>query len=91
VATIHLKTSMLVPGVHGEEFALSGERATVRAVMDDVARRMNVRLFRNADDFIDSIDVQLNGTKVDLFPRGVDTVLQDGDRLLIRLVPFGGG
>lgn len=91
MATVHLKTSMLVPELHTEEFALTSEISTVRALMEDLGRRMCVNLFKGDDDLIDFLDVKLNGRKIDFFPGGVDTTLMDGDQVLVRLVPIGGG
>jgi hypothetical protein len=91
MSKVHLKTSLLIPGLHAEEFALTPMVATVRAVMQDVGGRMNVRLFKDNGDLIDFLDVRLNGTKVDFFPAGADTTLQDGDQLYLGLVPIGGG
>lgn len=88
---IHLKTSMLVPEIHSEELELTPETGTVRALMVDVGRRMKVDLFKNQDDLIDFVDVKLNARKIDFFPAGLDTVLLDGDSLLVRLIPIGGG
>jgi hypothetical protein len=82
---------MLVPDVHAEEFALTPETSTVRALMEDIGRRMSVNLFKDADDLIDFVDVKLNGKKIDFFPTGVDTNLKDGDHVLVRLIPIGGG
>jgi len=91
MASIHLKTSMLIPGVHTEDFPLTLEVGTVRALMNDVGRRMNLNLFKEDNDLIDFLDVKLNGRKIDFFHDSVDTALEDGDQLLIRLVPIGGG
>ena len=91
MAKVHLKTSMLVPEIHSEVLELAPEMGTVRALMEDVGRRMKVDLFKNKDDIIYFLDVKLNGRKIDFYPAGVDTVLQDGDSLLVRLIPIGGG
>lgn len=91
MATVHLKTSMLVPEIHNEEFALTAETSTVRALMADLGRCVSVNLFKSDDDLIDFLDVKLNGRKIDFYPAGVDTALKDGDQVLVRLVPIGGG
>jgi molybdopterin converting factor small subunit len=82
---------MLVPEILSEEFVLTAETSTVRALMADLGRRVSVNLFKGDDDLIDFLDVKLNGRKIDFYPVGVDTALKDGDQVLVRLVPIGGG
>lgn len=90
-ATIYLKTSMLVPGVHSEEFPLSESIATMRALILELGRRAKVDLIDRKGDLINFVDVKLNEKNINFFPDGLATRLRPGDRVLIRLIPIGGG
>jgi hypothetical protein len=90
-ATIHLKTSLLVPGLHSEHVPLTDAIGSVGALLREIGRRAEVSLIDAAGEPIDFLDVRLNDIKLAFHPAGLDTRLKPGDRVLIRLVPIGGG
>ena len=90
-ATIHLKTSLLVPELYNEEVLLTDSIATMKALIGDIGRRTQVSLLDKDGELIDFLDVRLNGKRIAFFPAGLDTVLKPNDDVLIRLVPIGGG
>ena len=90
-AIIHLKTSMLVPKLHSENIMLTAALTTIRALIFDVGQRTKVSLINGDGELIDFLDVRLNGKRIAFFPAGLDTILNQGDEVLIRLVPIGGG
>lgn len=90
-ATIHLKTSLLVPGLHSENVLLTDAIGSVGALLREIGRRAEVSLIDAAGEPIDFLDVRLNDIKLAFHPAGLDTRLKHGDRVLIRLVPIGGG
>lgn len=90
-ATIHLKTSLLVPGLHSEQVPLTDAIGSLGALLREIGRRAEVGLLDAEGEPIDFLDVRLNDIKYAFHPAGLDTRLQHGDRVLIRLVPIGGG
>lgn len=90
-ATIHLKTSLLVPELHSEDIPLTDNIATMEALILEIGRLTEVNLFDRKGELIDFIDVRLNGKNINFFPGGLATTLQPNDRVLVRLVPIGGG
>jgi len=90
-ATIHLKTSMLVPKMHSEEIPLTESFATMEALILEIGRRTKVNLIDRNGNLIDFLDVKLNGKNINFFQDGLATTLKPNDRVLIRLVPIGGG
>ena len=90
-ASIHLKTSMLVPEVLSEEFPLSDEIATMEALLLELGRRTKVDLLDSKGDLIDFLDVRLNGKNINFHADGLATKLKANDSVLIRLIPIGGG
>jgi len=91
VPTIRLKTSLLVPGLHSEEIPLTEQVATIGALILDICRRTHVDLLDQHGDLIDFVDVKLNGQNVNLLPAALTTILQPGDRVVLQLIPIGGG
>lgn len=89
--SIQLKTSLLVPGWNSEEVALGPQLATLGALLREIGRRANVSLTDADGELIDFLDVRLNETRIAFHPAGLATELQPGDRVLVRLVPIGGG
>ena len=90
-ATIQLKTSMLVPGLHNEELPLTDCIATMEALIREIGRRTQFDLIGGDGELIDFLDVRLNGRGISFYPDGLATVLKPGDSILVRLVPIGGG
>jgi hypothetical protein len=90
-AIIHLKTSMLVPNLHSEAVQLTDAIATVAALLEEIGRHVGVSLLDAEGDLIDFLDVRLNDTNIAFLPAGLGTRLKSDDRVLIRLVPIGGG
>lgn len=90
-ATIHLKSSMLVPDMHSEDVPLSEAIATIGALMREIGRRAGVNLFDAGGEPIDFLDVRVNDMNIAYLPAGLATRLAHGDHVLIRLVPIGGG
>lgn len=90
-ATIHLKSSMLVPDLHSEDVPLTEAIATIGALLREIGRRAGVDLFDAGGEPIDFLDVRLNDMNIAYLPAGLATRLNPDDRVLIRLVPIGGG
>ncbi len=90
-ASIELKTSMLVPELHSEDFPLSDSIDTMQALILELGRRTKVKLINSKGDLIDFLDVRLNGKNINFFPDGLATRLQSGDQVLVRLIAIGGG
>lgn len=90
-ATIHLKSSMLVPDMHSEDVPLTDAIATIGALMREIGRRTGVNLFDAGGEPIDFLDVRVNDMNIAYLPAGLATRLEHDDRVLIRLVPIGGG
>jgi hypothetical protein len=90
-ASIELKTSMLVPELHGEDFPLSDSIDTMQALILELGRRTKVNLINSKGDLIDFLDVKLNGRNINFFPDGLATRLQPKDQVLVRLIAIGGG
>lgn len=90
-ASIQLKTSMLIPELHSEDFPLSASIATMEALILELGRRTKVDLINSKGDLIDFLDVKLNGKNINFFPDGLATRLKSKDHVLVRLIPIGGG
>lgn len=90
-ASIQLKTSLLIPELHSEDFPLSDTIRTMQALILELGRRTGVNLISSKGDLIDFLDVKLNGKNINFFPDGLATGLQPGDQVLVRLIPIGGG
>lgn len=90
-ATIHLTSSMLVPDLHSEDVPLTEAIATIGALLSEIGRRAGVNLFDAEGETIDFLDVRLNEMNIAYLPAGLETRLNPNDRVLIRLVPIGGG
>lgn len=90
-ASIGLKTSLLIPELHSEDFPLSDSINTMQALILELGRRAKVNLINGKGDLIDFLDVKLNGKNINFFPDGLATRLQPRDQVLVRLIPIGGG
>lgn len=90
-ARIRLKTSLLVPDLHSEELTLTPSIATMAALLREIGSRTGFNMFSAEGELIDFLDVRLNDTPIAYHPSGLGAALQDGDRVLVRLVPIGGG
>jgi hypothetical protein len=90
-ASIQLKTSMLVPELHGEDFPLSDSINTMQALILELGRRTKVNLINSKGDLIDFLDVKLNGKNINFYPDGLATRLHPRDQVLVRLIAIGGG
>ncbi len=90
-ASIQLKTSMLIPELHSEDFPLSDSINTMEALILELGRRAKVSLINSKGDLIDFLDVKLNGKNINFFPDGLATRLKPGDHVLVRLIAIGGG
>lgn len=91
VPSIHIKTSLLVPELHSKWLPLTESIATMEALVCEIGRRTGVKLIDPDGELIDFLDVRLNDTRIAFHPAGLATVLKHDDRVLIRLVPIGGG
>lgn len=90
-ATIHLKSSMLVPDLHSEDVPLTEAIATIGSLLREIGHRVGIDLFDARGEPIDFLDVRLNDTNIAYLSAGLATRLKANDRVLIRLVPIGGG
>ncbi len=90
-ASIGLKTSMLVPDLHSENFTLSDSISTMESLILELGRRTKVNMINSKGDLIDFLDVRLNGKNINFFPDGLATRLQPRDQVLVRLIAIGGG
>lgn len=89
--TIRLKTSLLVPHLHEERYALPADVATVGDLLGAIGNSAGVRLV-GADDELDRhFDVRLNGKRIDFLPARLATPLAEDDLLVVQLIPIGGG
>lgn len=82
---------MLVPGLHNEDVLLTEAVGSMDALLREIGRRAGVRLLDEQGELIDFLDVRLNGVRIAFLPAGLMTRFQPNDRVLIRLVPIGGG
>lgn len=89
--SIQLKTSMLIPELHSEDFPLSESINTMEALILELGHRTKVSLINSKGDLIDFLDVKLNGRNINFFPDGLATRLKPSDEVLVRLIPIGGG
>ena len=90
-ASVQLKTSLLIPELHSEDFPLSDSINTMEALILELGRRAKVSLINSQGDLIDFLDVKLNGKNINFFPDGLATRLKTRDEVLVRLIPIGGG
>ena len=90
-ASIELKTSMLVPELHSEDFPLSASINTMQTLILELGRRTKVNMINSKGDLIDFLDVRLNGKNINFFPDGLATRLKPRDQVLVRLIAIGGG
>jgi len=89
--SIELKTSMLVPELHSEDFPLSASINTMQTLILELGRRTKVNMINSKGDLIDFLDVRLNGKNINFFPDGLATRLKPRDQVLVRLIAIGGG
>lgn len=89
--SVRLKTSLLVPELHEEQFPLANWTLTVRGLIAEIGRRTHVELLDQSGELIDFLDVKLNGINVAFLSEELETPLHHDDEVIIRLIPIGGG
>jgi hypothetical protein len=91
VATVRVKTCLLVPDHHGEEIPLGPGMDTVGALLRYLGERSQFELVDGAGNVVKDIDVSINDKDLNFCPAGLATPLRPDDRISIYLVPVGGG
>ena len=89
---IKFHTCFALPGSDSEIMDLPEGVMTVADLIHWMGREINVSFIDSkTGEMENDIEVILNGKEVFFYSNGVDTVLNDGDRLEIFLLPLGGG
>jgi hypothetical protein len=89
--SIRLKTSLLVPHLHEERYALLPGATTVAGVLNAIGGSAGVRLIGGDGELDRHFDVRLNGKRIDFHPARLATPLVHDDLLVVQLIPIGGG
>lgn len=88
---ILLKTSLLVPHLHEQRYELPPGVANVGDLLAAIGRDARVRLVGDDGELDRHFDVRLNGKRIDFHPARLATPLAAGDRVVLQLIPIGGG
>lgn len=89
--SIRLKTSLLVPHLHEERYSLPPGARTVAGVLNAIGAVAGMRLIGGDGELDRHFDVRLNGKRIDFHPARLETPLVQDDRLVVQLIPIGGG
>lgn len=88
---IWLKTSLLVPHLHEQRCVLPSGVSRVGDLLAAIGRDAKVRLVGDDGELDRHFDVRLNGKRIDFHPARLATPLAAGDRVVLQLIPIGGG
>jgi hypothetical protein len=93
---IHIKSNFFIPGLENEESVdLHGTEMTLREFLDELSRMSPDRVeyvepgARALDP--DDWEVDINGIPYQNRPDGLQSPLQEGDTVTIRILAQGGG
>jgi hypothetical protein len=93
---INLESNFILLGSEDvQSMDFTGEEITLKELLDTIAGRWAINppefLDRDGEEQAIDVEIEANGRSLCFCPGGVNTVLRDGDRVSIRLMPTGGG
>ena len=93
---IYIKSNFIVPGlVNGEFFDLDQSQITLKELLRELSKRAPTRVeyVRPGADALDpdEWEVDINGIPYQRCSNGLETLLNDGDTVTIRILALGGG
>jgi molybdopterin converting factor small subunit len=91
---VHIASNFVIAGLYNEGIEID-EASTIRSLLGTISRLSAQRLvfFERGRNTIDceGWEVDLNGISYEAHPEGLDTHLNEGDVVAIRLRPLCGG
>jgi len=89
---IKLKTTIVVPGLEGDEVALPGDVKTVRDLLLLIGGKIRYDLIDPSSGRLgDDLEIIVNDKEIWFYSGGLDAPLKGGDSVEIHMVPLGGG
>lgn len=89
---IHLKTTIVIPGLEADPTVLPEGIGTLQDLLIDIGKRIHFDFIKPASgDLKDNLEIILNGKEIWFYAAGLDTPLNNEDTVEIYMVPLGGG
>lgn len=89
---IHLKTTIVIPGMESDPVALHDEVRTLRDLLVYIGRKLHFDLIDGKTGNLgDDLEIIINGKEIWFYPKGLNTSLEENDSVEIYMVPLGGG
>ena len=89
---ITLNTNFIVLNSESQEINLPSTIMTVRDLIGYAGRQINFQFFKNDSGKLETdLEIVVNGKEVWFYPEKLDTRLNDGDSVVLYLMPLGGG
>ena len=93
---IRIDSNLVLPGLEGvNEIELHHTPVNLRMALEELSSRSSgrVQFIRPLKDFVDQRDflIEINGLSNPGSREALETSLNDGDTVAIRVVPLGGG
>jgi hypothetical protein len=93
---IRIDSNFIIPGLEGvNEIDLNHTHVDLRIVLEELSLRSSgrVKFIRPLKDFVDHMDffIEINGLPNPGSKEGLETSLNEGDLVTIKLSPLGGG
>ena len=89
---IHLKTTIVIPGLESDPAVLPEEVRTLRDLLVYIGEKLRFDLIDgNTGNLGDDLEIIINGKEIWFYPKGLNTLLEEDDTVEIHMVPLGGG
>ena len=89
---IHLKTTIVIPGMDSDPVVLPEEITTLRDLLIHIGGKLHFDLIDGKTGNLgDDLEIMINGKEIWFYPKGLDTSLGENDSVEIHMVPLGGG
>lgn len=91
---INIKSNFVIPGLEGKEsIEFNRSQISLREFLEELTRMAPVRIeyLRNCIIDSDEWEVEINNSPYYNYEGGLDTMLNDGDTVTIKIMAIGGG
>lgn len=90
--SIKLNTNFAFRDTNSEEFSLPKEVKTISDLLRFISQKIGFDLIDPESGELEmDLELTINGKELWFFPTGLDTPLNNGDSVLVSLIPLGGG
>ena len=89
---IHLKSTIVIPGLEADPVALPGDVLTLRDLLNYIGSKIHFELIdEQSGSLKEDLEIIINDKEIWFYPEGLETPIEGDDTVEIHMVPLGGG